>query len=69
VPCINKGEVEKQTSPFFDLKKKSPLRASLLLIIGIRCEAISDFTDETGLSYACFNISSIVTISASPEQP
>jgi hypothetical protein len=69
VSCFNKGEVEKQASPFFDMKKKSPMRASLLLIIGTRCEAISDFTDETGPGYVCFNISSMVTISASPEQP
>jgi len=32
-------------------------------------EEISDSTDETGLSYSRFNISSIVTISANPEQP
>ena len=38
-------------------------------VIRIPSVEISDSTDETGLGYSCFNISSMVTISASPEQP
>ena len=38
-------------------------------VIRIQCVEISRSTGETGLRYSGFNISSMVTISASPEQP
>jgi hypothetical protein len=49
-------------------------------VIRIQCVEISDSTDETGraadlgehevcATYSCFKISSMVTISTSPEQP
>ena len=39
------------------------------VVIRIQYVEIARFTGETGLGYSCFNISSMVTISASPEQP